>query len=91
MVNGIVLIHFFQFLVSVVKKMFPEFQFHWLIEEIKRNLPIELDFYNEGRNCEMLGRMLSKFPYLKVLSLLTINLHNSTRFKTRCLSYFQHD
>ena len=46
--------------------MFPDFRFDWLIEEIKRNLPLELDFYNEGKNCEMLGRMLSKFPFLKV-------------------------
>jgi len=55
-----------EFLVSVVKNVFPDFRFDWLIEEIKRNLPLELDFYNEGKNCEMLGRMLSKFPFLKV-------------------------
>ncbi|XP_065067851.1 aarF domain-containing protein kinase 1-like isoform X2 [Rhopilema esculentum] len=55
-----------QFLVAVVKKLFPDFQFTWLVEEIKRNLPLELDFCNEGKNCEMLGRMVSRFPYLKV-------------------------
>ena len=62
----------FQFLVAVVKKLFPDFQFTWLVEEIKRNLPLELDFCNEGKNCEMLGRMVGKFPYLKVSMSITL-------------------
>eukprot|EP00794_Sanderia_malayensis_P020362 gene20362-22371_t len=55
-----------EFLASLVAKLFPEFRFTWLVEEIQRNLPLELDFDNEGKNCELLGRMLKKFPYLKV-------------------------
>ncbi|XP_028409857.1 uncharacterized aarF domain-containing protein kinase 1-like isoform X2 [Dendronephthya gigantea] len=53
-----------EFLVNVVKQIFSEFQFTWLVEETKKNLPLELDFLNEGRNSE---KIQEKFPQLKFL------------------------
>ena len=38
----------------------------WLAEETKKNLPIELDFVNEGQNCERVARQLHHFDFLKV-------------------------
>ena len=38
-----------QTLLRLIDKIFPEFEFDWLIATIKRNLPKELDFVNEGK------------------------------------------
>ena len=38
----------------------------WLVEEAKKNMPVELDFLNEGRNAEKVAVMLAHFPWLKV-------------------------
>lgn len=53
-------------LVLAVKQLFPEFEFMWLVDEAKKNLPLELDFLNEGRNAEKVARMLKHFDFLKV-------------------------
>lgn len=55
-----------EFLVHALGWIFPEFDYIWLAEETKKNLPLELDFLNEGKNCERVGRVLKKFKYLKV-------------------------
>ncbi|XP_064621315.1 aarF domain-containing protein kinase 1-like [Lineus longissimus] len=55
-----------EILVKAVAWAFPEFQFMWLAEETKKNLPKELDFLHEGRNCEKMGKMFSRFTFLKV-------------------------
>ncbi|GFS71610.1 aarF domain-containing protein kinase 1 [Nephila pilipes] len=55
-----------ELLVNVVARLFPEFTFMWLAEETKRNLPLELDFINEGQNAERVGKMFSSLPWLKV-------------------------
>jgi len=57
---------FLQFLLQVVHWLFPDFAFMWLVEEAKKNLPLELDFLNEGRNAEKIADMLRKFNFLKV-------------------------
>jgi len=44
------------FLVDTVKRIFPKFEYTWLVDEIKQNLPRELDFRLEGKNCEQAGR-----------------------------------
>lgn len=54
------------FLLRVVKFVFPSFQLMWLSEETKKNLPLELDFYHEGNNCEKIGNLLSEFKFFKV-------------------------
>lgn len=46
--------------------MFPDFAFMWLVEEAKKNMPLELDFLNEGRNAEKVADMLRQFNFLKV-------------------------
>ncbi|XP_059675633.1 aarF domain-containing protein kinase 1 isoform X1 [Gavia stellata] len=53
-------------LLLVVKQIFPDFEFMWLVEEAKKNLPLELDFLNEGRNAEKVAHMLKNFEFLKV-------------------------
>uniref|UniRef100_A0A7N4PPE8 AarF domain-containing protein kinase 1 n=1 Tax=Sarcophilus harrisii TaxID=9305 RepID=A0A7N4PPE8_SARHA len=53
-------------LVGAVKQLFPEFEFMWLVDEAKKNLPLELDFLNEGRNAEKVAEMLKRFGFLKV-------------------------
>lgn len=49
-----------------MKQLFPEFEFMWLVDEAKKNLPLELDFLNEGRNAERVAQMLKHFDFLKV-------------------------
>uniref|UniRef100_A0A146P702 AarF domain-containing protein kinase 1 n=1 Tax=Fundulus heteroclitus TaxID=8078 RepID=A0A146P702_FUNHE len=53
-------------LVKAVNWLFPDFAFMWLVEEAKKNMPLELDFLNEGHNAEKVANMLSHFPFLKV-------------------------
>lgn len=53
-------------LVRAVHWLFPDFAFMWLLEEAKKNMPLELDFLNEGKNAERVAKMLSHFPFLKV-------------------------
>ncbi|XP_055989698.1 aarF domain-containing protein kinase 1 [Sorex fumeus] len=55
-----------EMLVLAVKKLFPDFEFMWLVDEAKKNLPLELDFLNEGRNAEKVAQMLKHFDFLKV-------------------------
>ncbi|XP_037398195.1 aarF domain-containing protein kinase 1 [Pygocentrus nattereri] len=55
-----------EFLLQVVHWLFPDFAFMWLVEEAKRNMPLELDFLNEGRNAEKVACMLKQFEFLKV-------------------------
>ncbi|XP_067941675.1 aarF domain-containing protein kinase 1-like [Watersipora subatra] len=53
-------------LVQTVAWLFPSFSFLWLAAETRRNLPLELDFENEGKNAERVGEMLSYISCLKV-------------------------
>lgn len=57
---------YFQFLLQVVAKIFPDFKFLWLSEEMRFNLPKELDFVLEGRNSEKVYQLLKHFKFLKV-------------------------
>ncbi|XP_049597015.1 aarF domain-containing protein kinase 1 isoform X3 [Syngnathus scovelli] len=49
-----------------VRWLFPDFAFMWLVEEAKKNMPLELDFLNEGRNSEMVANKLAHLTFLKV-------------------------
>uniref|UniRef100_UPI0037E92F1F aarF domain-containing protein kinase 1 n=1 Tax=Semicossyphus pulcher TaxID=241346 RepID=UPI0037E92F1F len=53
-------------LLRAVHWLFPDFAFMWLVEEAKKNMPLELDFLNEGHNAERVAKMLGHFPFLKV-------------------------
>ncbi len=63
-----------ELLVRLVAKIFPEFQFLWLAEETKKNLPLELDFIHEGHNCDRVARMFQHFKYLIVPKVRDIKL-----------------
>lgn len=46
--------------------VFPEFDFTWLVEEMKKNLPAELNFSTEANNAERVAAQFSHLPWLKV-------------------------
>ncbi|XP_067894700.1 aarF domain-containing protein kinase 1 isoform X1 [Heterodontus francisci] len=55
-----------EILVQGVSWMFPDFSFAWLVDEAKKNMPLELDFLKEGHNAEEVAAMLKHFHFLKV-------------------------
>ena len=55
-----------QFLVKCVSRVFPNVRFEWLVSEVKRNLPKELDFYYEGENIEQFASKFSHLKFVKV-------------------------
>ena len=55
-----------EFLAKAIDKLFPDFEFDWLIDSVKRNLPKELDFVQEGQNNEHLSRLFTDTPFLRV-------------------------
>jgi ABC1 atypical kinase-like domain len=44
--------HAYRLVVSVVARWFPRYNFSWLVDEMERNLPQELDFELEAANAE---------------------------------------
>jgi len=52
-------------LVALVSRIFPEFQFGWLAEETRKNLPLELDFVHEAHNCEKVAKSFAHLHFLK--------------------------
>nr|CAD7409427.1 unnamed protein product [Timema poppensis] len=64
--NSLVDMKTMEVLVKLVAWAFPDFQFQWLAEETKRNVPIELDFSQEGHNAEKVGSMFRDYTWLKV-------------------------
>ena len=64
--HSLVDIYTMDFLVRVVGYAFPQFEFMWLAQEMKMNLPLELSFLQEGRNSEKVSNMFSHFHWLKV-------------------------
>ena len=67
-----------QFLVACVSWFFPGFHFQWLAEEVRRNLPYELDFRHEARNQEKCATIFCHLTFLKVsLTSLPGLIHSS--------------
>jgi len=60
-------------LVALVSRIFPEFQFGWLAEETRKNLPLELDFVHEARNCEKVAKNFAHLHFLKACASYYIN------------------
>ena len=58
----------------MVSWLFPEFKFQWLVEESKKHLPLELDFEREGWNAVKIMHFVKKFPFVKVVCSLKLNL-----------------
>ena len=50
----------------MVARLFPDFEFGWIAEETRTNLPLELDFLHEVKNCEKARANLHKFDWVKV-------------------------
>ena len=46
---------------------FPEFDLMWVAEETRINLPIELDFTYEAKNCAEAAENLKCFSWVKVI------------------------
>nr|CAG4643863.1 EOG090X047B [Lepidurus arcticus] len=55
-----------EFLVRTVAWVFPDFQFMWLAEETRRNLPKELDFRIEAENSEKIAKQFANFAWFSV-------------------------
>jgi len=53
-------------LVRIVKAVFPQFEFMWLAEEMRKNLPLELAFTQEGKNAEKVASIFVDTPWLTV-------------------------
>lgn len=58
-----------EYLCKIMSIVFPDFKMQWLVDESKKNLPIELDFLNEGRNAEKVAGMFKDYKWLKVPSI----------------------
>lgn len=55
--NSMVDMKTMEYLCKIMAYVFPDFKMQWLVDESKKNLPIELDFLNEGRNAEKVSNM----------------------------------
>ncbi|XP_015116584.1 uncharacterized aarF domain-containing protein kinase 1 [Diachasma alloeum] len=53
-------------LVKICSWVFPEFKFDWLVDETKKNIPRELNFYHEGQNAEKVQAMFRHYKWLKI-------------------------
>jgi len=54
------------FLVRAVKFAFPDFEFMWLADEMKKNLPLELSFIQESKNSEKVAKLLKDYDWLRI-------------------------
>ena len=45
--------------------LFPDFRFQWLVDEIRQNLPKELDFQQEASNQERFSTLFLHLDYVK--------------------------
>jgi aarF domain-containing kinase len=48
-----------EFLVKAARAVFPDFNYQWLVDETKQNLPLELDFTHEAQNAARCRRNLN--------------------------------
>lgn len=60
---SIIDMHMVTVVVRWVKRVFPEFSFEWLADEMNRNLPLELDFRHEAGNSERARRDFEQYKY----------------------------
>lgn len=65
--NSYVDIKAMEALVRLTSWVFPEFKFQWLVDETKRNIPIELDFTLEGRNADKARQLYAaRYSWLEI-------------------------
>lgn len=61
---------------AMVKYFFPEFEFSWLGEEIKQNLPLEMNFIHEAANAR---RAIRDFENVKGTTLYIPEVLRATK------------
>lgn len=54
------------FLQDIIEIVHKNYNFGWIIRDIRKNLEKELDFVNEGKNSEKCAKDLAKFSYVYV-------------------------
>jgi aarF domain-containing kinase len=54
------------FLVDQMARIFPDFDFQWLVGEFRLNLPKELDFVHEAKNAERTAQLFLDFPNVTI-------------------------
>jgi aarF domain-containing kinase len=54
------------FLINALYWKYPSVDYRWLVEEVKANLPRELNFLLEGENAEKCQKMMSEFDGVKI-------------------------
>lgn len=64
--NSIVDMKTMEYLCKIMSWVFPDFKMQWLVDETKKNLPIELNFLREGENAEKAAEMFKNYKWLKV-------------------------
>lgn len=68
---------------SWVELLFPEFEFNWLGEELKQNLPLEMDFRHEAGNA---ARASADFAGHRKTTLYIPEVYSATK-RTMVMEY----
>ena len=57
---------------NCVSRVFPNVHFEWLVKEVKRNLPVEMDFTREAHNMEKFTTTFKHLNFVKVFNLALV-------------------
>jgi len=52
--------------VNIGQRIFPGFKYQWFADELKRNMPKELNFTMEAANAERISNIVKDYPNIKV-------------------------
>mmetsp|Transcript_2372 Transcript_2372/g.3389 ORF Transcript_2372/g.3389 Transcript_2372/m.3389 type:complete len:678 (-) Transcript_2372:1160-3193(-) len=73
-----------EYVVRLVDRVFDEFKWGWIVDEIAPNLPKELDFKHEGNNAEKAAEHMKKTS----LNCVVPKIHwNSTTSRVLCMDF----
>ena len=65
-----------EWLLEVVKRLFPDFEFSWLGDEMRQNLPLEMDFVHEAGNA---AKVTENFKGVKRTPLYIPKVHSAAQ------------
>lgn len=71
-----------EYAVRAMGIIFPEFKLQWLVDESKKNIPIELNFLTEGRNTEKVSHDLHEL-ILRYFNLFSLFFQGPITFQGR--------